>query len=121
MNRSLLPLLVLSVSVLSAALGGCAADTSDPVPQGQEEEAAPTEVSEPEVVALSYANVGPIVTASCGGCHAPFRTLAGIKANKANMLAATKSGFMPRGNPGFKATADGKKVLSWLKSGKDLK
>lgn len=102
---------------LSAALAACAADTEETAPQEED----PTEATEADLTKLSYATVGPIVTANCGGCHAPFKTLAGIKANKTAMLSMLKAGAMPKGNPGFKSTADGKKVLSWLKSGKDLK
>lgn len=43
------------------------------------------------------------------------------KADKVNMAARLKNGSMPRGNPPFKGTPDGKKVLAWLKGGADLK
>jgi hypothetical protein len=45
-------------------------------------------------------------------------TLAGIKAEKTAMITA---GSMPKGDPTWNKTANGKKVLNWLKTGADLK
>ena len=74
-----------------------------------------------ELTALTFASVGPKVASTCGGCHAQFTTLAGIKADKKAMIAKITAGAMPKGNPTWKTTADGKTVLKWLKTGADLK
>ena len=113
--------LSLSAFILAAA-AGCAVDSNDP-------EAAETPVdtteatgeTADELTALTFATVGPKVAATCGGCHAQWKTLAGIKAEKAAMIAKITAGAMPKGNPAWKKTADGKLVLKWLKTGADLK
>lgn len=121
----------LAAFVLTLALGavaaGCAAEPDDATPSSTEAVDPALAEGEPETTAeeltakSTFAVVGPLVAANCGGCHAQFKTLAGIKADKAAMIAKISAGAMPKGNPGFKSTADGKKVLKWLKTGKDLK
>ena len=119
MNRNLLIVLI----PFSLSVAACAVETSapteatDPAAEGDEDTAQTND----ELVSLTYANVKSIIDSTCGGCHAQFTSLAGIKADKTAMAARIKAGSMPRGNPTWKSTADGKKVLKWLKSGKDLK
>ena len=102
----------------------CAVDTNeDPAnPANPDDGAEETGVQTEELGAKpTFATVGPTVAATCGGCHAKFNTLAGIKGDKTNMIAMISAGAMPKGNPGWKKTADGKKVVKWLKTGADLK
>ena len=113
-TRSLVAFVVPFVLLMAA----CAAETGESDPADDDDT---SEESADLTAKLTFANVGPIVADNCGGCHAPFKTLDGIKAQKTQMIAELKSGAMPKGNPGFKSTADGKKVLKWLKTGKDLK
>jgi hypothetical protein len=105
------------------AAGGCAVDSSeDPsAPAATEDGTETTGDTAEELTALTFATVGPKVAATCGGCHAQFKTLPGIKADKAAMIAKITAGAMPKGNPAWKKTADGKAVLKWLKTGADLK
>ena len=117
--------------VLTLALGaiaaGCAAEADDATPSAAEAAdpalaGGAAETTAEELTSKStFAVVGPLVAANCGGCHAQFNGLAGIKADKTAMIAKISAGAMPKGNPGFKSTADGKKVLKWLRTGNDLK
>jgi hypothetical protein len=108
---------------------GCAVDSSEdpnagtataPATTVDDGEGAVEETSE-ELTALTFASVGPKVASTCGGCHSKFKTLAGIKADKKAMIAKITAGAMPKGNPAWKKSADGKTVLKWLKTGADLK
>ncbi len=79
---------------------------------------------------LTYPDVKPIVDARCAGpCHngdgsaffLPFQEFGEIKGNDAQMIRMIETDQMPQGEaPGFKTSADGKKLLEWLKTGKDL-
>jgi uncharacterized membrane protein len=115
--------LAVAVSFVLLAAAGCAVDSSeDPsAPAATEDGTETTGETAEELTALTFASVGPTVVATCGGCHAQFKTLPGIKAEKAAMVAKITAGAMPKGNPTWKATADGKKILKWLKTGADLK
>ena len=118
--------LVLPLTMIAAmTVAGCAAEsTEDPAAADSPAEgsAEETDVASEELTAkLTFATVGPVVQANCGGCHAQFQSLAGIKADKAAMIAKITAGSMPKGNPTWKKTADGKNVLKWLKTGADLK
>jgi hypothetical protein len=108
---------------------GCAVDSSEdpnsdtaaaPATAADDGEGAVDETSA-ELTALTFASVGPKIAGTCGGCHAQFKTLAGIKADKKAMIAKITAGAMPKGNPAWKKSADGKTVLKWLKTGADLK
>ena len=117
------------VAILAVPLAlitvGCAADTTESPVTAEDPVASDDDafgVTSEELTAKpTFATVGPIVKASCGGCHAQFATLAGIKAEKAAMIAKITAGAMPKGNPTWKKSADGKKTLTWLKTGADLK
>ena len=107
-------------------VAGCAADTTEDPSVSPEDPAASEDdhvdqTTEDLTAKPTFATVGPIVSANCGGCHAQFGTLDGIKADKTAMIAKITSGAMPKGNPTWKKTADGKKALKWLKTGADLK
>ena len=69
----------------------------------------------------AYRRLWTARTVSQVGDVAQFTTLAGIKADKKAMIAKITAGAMPKGNPTWKTTADGKTVLKWLKTGADLK
>lgn len=100
---------------------GCAAETDDdPAADPTSAEGETNTTTEELSSTNTFAVVGPLVATNCGGCHAQFNGLAGIKADKTSMIAKLSAGAMPKGNPGFKSTPDGKKVLKWLKTGKDL-
>ena len=129
MTRTMLLASLLPVALLVA----CAADTESSEPNTTVQAPAAAEGSgatsddttgeeEDDLTAKpTFATTGPLVASSCGGCHAAFKTLAGIKADKTKMISMISAGVMPKGNPGFKSTANGKKVLKWLKTGADLK
>jgi hypothetical protein len=69
----------------------------------------------------TYAEVAPIIQATCGGCHgATFDSLAKVKQQKAQMLGAVSVGFMPRGNGNFRNTPDGEKLLDFLRNSSEL-
>lgn len=75
-----------------------------------------------------YADVKPILDTHCVKCHKPsgdasfmpFTSFEEIKGNHEYMRDALAFGIMPQDNPTFNATADGQKLLSWLKEGPDL-
>jgi hypothetical protein len=108
---------------------GCAVDSSEEPSSGTpsasvtavDDGTDPVGETSEELTALTFASVGPKVASTCGGCHAQFKTLAGIKADKKAMIAKITAGAMPKGNPAWKTSADGKTVLKWLKTGADLK
>jgi hypothetical protein len=111
--------LVSSVSlVLLLSFTACAADAGEPAAQ---DTAAEGTTAEELAASPTFATVRPILVADCGGCHAAFETLAGVKASEARMLAEINAGAMPPGEPRWKSTAAGKKVVKWLKTGKDLR
>jgi hypothetical protein len=108
--------------VVSSIAVGCASGDS-PVDPSQEPALASEEgadQTEDELKTVSYAQTGPIITKNCGGCHASYTTLAGIKAKRTAMIGKLLAGQMPKGNLNFRNTAAGKKVLKWLQTGKDL-
>ena len=122
-SNKLYAVLLLSFVVVAA---GCAVDSSDdpsaPAPAASVDDGeGAVEATSAELTALTFASVGPKVGSTCGGCHAQFKTLAGIKADKKAMIAKISAGAMPKGNPAWSKSADGKTVLKWLKTGADLK
>jgi mono/diheme cytochrome c family protein len=107
--------------ILSVAVVGCASDV-DPSAVQEDPTAADavdetTGASEDDATAVTYKQTGKIITANCGGCHADFKTLAGIQAERTMMIAKISSGQMPKGKPTWNKSAAGKKVLAWLKAG----
>jgi hypothetical protein len=68
-----------------------------------------------------YTEVGPIINATCGGCHTGvFNSLAKVKQRKVQMISVISAGMMPRGNGGWRNTADGQKVLDFLRNSPEL-
>ena len=119
--------ILLPFAILAAGAVGCAAESGD-----DPSAVAPTDPADLDDADLdvetddltakpTFATTGPLVAATCGGCHSQFKSLAGIKAKKTAMIAKITAGAMPKGNPAWKKSADGKKVLKWLKTGADLK
>lgn len=101
-----------AVIVSSVALAGARA--SGPVP-----------LRTAEATTLTYADVKPILETNCESCHLsgsflPLTSLEDVKASKDAMLARIEEGTMPPGEPTFKDTTDGAKLVEWLKSGSDL-
>jgi hypothetical protein len=97
---------------LALMVGACAAETEE-----ESGESADELKSKP-----TYAGVSSIIDTTCGGCHSAFTTLAGIKPMRTDMISKISSGKMPLNGPaGWNKTADGKKVLAWLKTGADVK
>jgi mono/diheme cytochrome c family protein len=75
-------------------------------------------------LAQTYAEVAPLVETNCVSCHGPETAYADLRldseaslvANKKAVYDAIVSGYMPLGDEGWKDTADGKKVLSYLEN-----
>jgi hypothetical protein len=111
-------------AVVFAGLVGCAANTEVDADNGVNNDEA-TGVSADEATAVpvkvTYAQTGKLITAACGSCHANYKTLAGIKVDRVKMVSVITAGSMPPGKPTYKASPDGKKVLSWLQTGADAK
>ena len=114
---NLAPLLIPFTLVAAA----CAADTNEDPVSSDEHTESPGVQAEELGAKPTFATTGHIVVSTCGGCHAKFQTLAGIKADKKNMVSMISAGAMPRGNPTWKNSADGKSALNWLKTGADLR
>ncbi len=74
---------------------------------------------------LLYRDLAPVISANCSGCHGaaartPLATLAQVKTKKVAMESLVSSGRMPAGRPTWGASADGQKLLTWLRTGADL-
>lgn len=70
---------------------------------------------------LTWAEVKPILDSKCNGCHhGGFGTLEGVKTYRQSMIEALSNGVMPRFQPTWKDTADGKKVLDFLRHSPEL-
>src|SRR5688572_9658858 len=64
---------------------------------------------------LSYAEAAPIIAEACGGCHqGKFDTLDKVKAKKDRMKMLIERGSMPRQQPTWKDSDDGKLILKFL-------
>jgi uncharacterized membrane protein len=123
MNRTtVIAALATAIALSLSALSGCAADTSESTDPAADEPGTTDQTTTEDLTAkLTYKDTKAIINGKCGGCHGQFKSLAGIKVDKTSISSHIKAGSMPPGNPSWKSGADGKKVLSWLKSGADLK
>lgn len=80
------------------------------------------------LLASTYADLKPVLDASCHRCHnprgaagfLPLTSLEEIKPNREAMISALADGYMPLNNPTFKDTPDGLRLQDWLKTGTDL-
>lgn len=76
---------------------------------------------------VRYEDVKPIIDRHCVGCHnpqgemsrKPFTTLAGIRRHADDAWKMIDKGRMPRGNPAFRFTPDGRALMDWLRYGGD--
>lgn len=76
----------------------------------------------------TYVTMKPLVDTHCKSCHnadgiadfLPFETFNDVKSSVNKMTEALKSGKMPKNNPTFNATPEGKRLLNWLTTGSDL-
>lgn len=94
----------------ATVLDGGPAETDGSVPAVDAGPAVPT-----------YAEVGPVIQTVCGRCHtANFSTLAKVKASRTRMLGVINSGRMPKGNPGWRNTEDGQRVIDFLTHSPEL-
>ena len=116
MKTYILPLCIL----FGLTLGACAAETGDEnEPQASE---TTSSTAQDLTKKYTYKDTQPIIDKTCGGCHAAFKdNLAEIKASRSTLEEVINGGGMPMGNTGWYKTPDGKKVLTWLKTGADLK
>ncbi|MCX6117878.1 MAG: hypothetical protein NT027_10065 [Proteobacteria bacterium] len=88
----------------------------------------PPPVTPPPSGGDNYASIKPILEDNCTRCHnadgiadfLPFESLADVKSAVTKMTTALESGRMPKDNPGFNSSAAGKRLLTWLKTGKDI-
>ena len=95
-------------------IGGSPCDPSNP-----SNPSTPSVPADPNTPALKFADIQPIIAATCGGCHdgadnVKLATREDFVAEKPLPLNKISSGVMPKGNPGWKDTTDGKKVIQWL-------
>lgn len=134
----------------AAALGGCAAPADDgtaQAEQGVREEARTARTAKDETKTEdpfetddslripepsndraasgeipSFDEVAPIFVETCGGCHRPtaFGTIEKVKAQRDEMLARIGSGGMPQNDPTWFQSADGRKVLAFLRNSPEL-
>lgn len=69
----------------------------------------------------TFAKVKPILASACGRCHTGlFDTAAKVKARRAIMLAKVSQGIMPRGNPSWRFTPEGRMLLDYLRNSPQL-
>jgi hypothetical protein len=76
---------------------------------------------------LTFADVEPIVSANCAtsGCHDgvemfSLKTREDFFKRKPRPMNAINRGSMPKDNPDFKDSDDGKKLLEWLMGNQDV-
>jgi hypothetical protein len=70
---------------------------------------------------LPYATIAGYVENTCGPCHADqFGSLEKVKGAREIMLGLISSGAMPRGNPTWKDTPEGKAVIAFLSKSAEL-
>ena len=66
----------------------------------------------------TYEEVAPMIARACSGCHADtFGSLDQVRTWRDAMLDRILSGAMPRNNPNWRDSADGKAVLAFLRDG----
>jgi hypothetical protein len=86
-----------------------------------EDPSAPPPDGGVSIVVPTFAEIKPILDAKCSGCHqSTFGTLEKVKARRQAMFGMISSGAMPRFQPTWKDTDDGKKTLSFLKNSPEL-
>jgi hypothetical protein len=69
----------------------------------------------------TFAQVKPSLTGVCGRCHTGiFDTVAKVKARRAKMLDKVSQGIMPRGNPTWRFTPEGRMLLDYLRNSPQL-
>ncbi len=74
--------------------------------------------------AVTYKDVAPILTDACNSCHASDVAYGNVVLdsedlllkNKDAVLEAVSSGSMPLGQPEFKDSPEGQKLLNYLKA-----
>ncbi|MCX6126137.1 MAG: hypothetical protein NTV34_15505 [Proteobacteria bacterium] len=77
---------------------------------------------------LKYADLKPIIVRSCTGCHNPngqarkisFATFEDVSRRSKKMLRELLERNMPRGDPDFRFSKDGRALIGWLEFGRDL-
>jgi hypothetical protein len=70
---------------------------------------------------IPYEEAKPIIASTCTSCHEnTFSTLAKIKTQRPKMLSKLSSGAMPRGQPTFKDSPDGQKLIAFLVDGSEF-
>ncbi|HVH47527.1 MAG TPA: hypothetical protein VM925_34565 [Labilithrix sp.] len=95
---------------LSLACTAPAGDAGGAVVEGGGGAAVPT-----------YAEIAPILDATCGGCHVGvFNALDKLKKRRRQMIDAVSAGRMPRGRPTWRDSADGQKLLAFLRGSTEL-
>ena len=93
---------------------------SNTTPSADDPSASATPSPTPAATALTYDDVKGIIDTNCSACHGGYASTATnasqtVTADRATMAAEIEAGKMPRGNATFATTANGKKLLSWLK------
>lgn len=107
-----------SLPLLALALAACAS-TSDPArdvgqPLDEDDGAGGTAL-------LSYEEVAPIIDTACASCHeGKFDTLEKVKTKRDRIKRLIEDGLMPRRQPGWKDSEDGKLVLKFLAESPEL-
>jgi hypothetical protein len=70
----------------------------------------------------SYATVAPLIQRACARCHGDnFGSLDRLKSERDSMVEVISEGAMPRGNPDWKDSADGRAVLAFLQHSQELR
>jgi hypothetical protein len=69
----------------------------------------------------TYTEVEPIIDQTCGGCHdGAFDSLAKVKSARQSMLGMIVTGVMPRFQPTWKESSNGKLVINFLQNSPEL-
>lgn len=84
-------------------------------------DAGAADAAPPSPAVASYAEMAPVLEATCGPCHgATFGTIDQLRKRKTQMLDALLHQRMPRNNPAWSLGDDGKKLIAFLQSSKEL-
>lgn len=91
----------------------------------------PTPTEEPSASGVYIGEIKTILDTACASCHKasgmpgasdyPMETFAQVKQARSGIVVAIESGSMPKYQSTWKTTAEGAKVLKWLKAPGELK
>lgn len=125
---------VIALLIGAAACGRADENTSSTASSASRASTASIASTAPEAFAtprppLTYKDAKPLLEEHCTTCHAsggpaaalPLDSLRDVRKHRRHMITHIEEGSMPPGDPDFATSADGRKLLRWLKRGKEFR